>query len=814
MAFETTPVPSLPAGNLPVRLSTFVGRERECIEVIRLLTTTRLLTLVGTGGIGKTRLALEAARTVEPAFFDGVRFVELGGLSDPALVAEAIASDLGLSDVHGQPLEETLTAFLRTRHMLLVLDNCEHLLVAAARIVAVLLRSPCAENLRVLATSRQALGVEGETVWRVPSLDVPDAGSNPGTDEIAATEGVRLFCQRAQSFQAGFVLNDLNATAVGRVCRRLDGIPLAIELAAARIRIMSPQQILARLDDQLRLLVGGSRTAPSRQQTLRATLDWSFALLDEPERAALRRFGVFAGGWSLDAAEAVAAAVDDVARADVLSLLVALVDRSLVVVDMEALPAQAWYRMLDTVRQYALEKLRDDDGEAIRQAHAEWYVALVEGAQAALSGPEQGDWLDRLEREHANLRVALSWAKEASPELALRLAAGLGRFWMMRGHFVEGRMWLESLLSAYSPATAHRARALLELGRLHVRAGDLRAGRDVLQESVVLYGQLRERRRSAEALRELGTAHVFLGDLQLARTMGGQALQAFRDLSDDVGAGWTLAMLGSVARTEGKVVQAAPYFEESIELLRPSGDPEAIGYVLNNLGQLARARGNYAAADRLLEDSLAVFRSIRAASRIGWTLGCLSSVALCQGDLDRADRLLDEARVLLEAIGDRHMLRHGLWIAGVLAVKGGQYARGVRLIAAGAKYPIVRLSLDPDELRDWDTSLRVARSRLGGRAYNEAWAEGNAMSLEEAIAYGLTRERAPPPSKPSPRLALTVREREVARLIVAGCSNREIAERLVISERTAEAHVSNLLSKAGLRSRAQFAVWAIQQGLT
>jgi non-specific serine/threonine protein kinase len=798
------------APSLPFELTTFVGREREQAEVARLIDTTRLLTLVGSGGVGKTRLALAVAGVLADDYVDGVWLVELASLADPALVAQAVITTLGV-DLAGQSPDDTLVGFLRARQLLLILDNCEHLQDACARLAEHLLRR-CPE-LRILATSRTTLGVAGETAWRVPSLMVPDPRSGTGTDEIAACEAVRLFCIRARSALPSFVLGDTNATVVADICRRLDGIPLAIELAAARVRLLGPVQILERLDDRFSLLVGGSTTGPTRQQTLRATLDWSYALLSETERLLLQRLSVFAGSWTLEAAQTIwSDGGRD--RPDVLEVLSGLVDQSLVLV--EGQEVQARYELLETVRQYALERLHQSNTEnSVRARLADYYVALAEQAELGLIGHEQASWLNRLEREHDNLRGVLGWGGGTAAELGLRLSGSLVRFWDMRGYLREGRAWLEGFLAVEPTRTAMRAKALQALGELSVRQGDNAPAHACFEDSAGLYAEIGDAHGRAVALGWLGFTIALEGDYPRGGGLLDESVALLRNLGDLHGAGWALGRRGMLARTEGDFARAKRLLEDALELQRPTGGDEGIAFVLNNLGQLARIDGEYRSAERLLEQSLVIFRALDAKAQVGWTLGCLGNVARLQGKLDRAQQLLDESVGVLNAIGCERHAAQGLSFAGVLAVQQGHFVRGVRLIGAGANYAPLRASLDVDELRDWDQSLAIARGRLGEEAYGTAWADGQVMHLTQAVAYALSTERPSsavlPHSSPS-AWPLSPREREVAVLIARGHSNREIAEQLVIGERTAEAHVTHVLTKLGLRSRAQVAVWVLEHG--
>jgi predicted ATPase/DNA-binding XRE family transcriptional regulator len=456
--------------NLPAQLSSFIGREQELAEVRSLLPTTRLLTLTGAGGVGKTRLALRVATDVDSEYRDGVWLVDLAPLADPLLVPKALALALDVQEQAGRPLIETLTDRLRRRRLLLVLDNCEHLVQASADLADALLRR-CA-GLRVLATSRQVLRVPGESVWRVPSLQVPEDPERTTRDEVARTEAARLFTERARALQPAFSLTDQNVRAVSQVCRQLDGIPLALELAAARMAVLSADQLAARLEDRFKLLTGGNSTGLPRHQTLYGTLDWSHELLSEPERILFRRLAVFAGGWTLEAAEVVCADRGFTGQR-VLELLADLVGKSLVIVDTR--PEGARYRMLETLRQYAFQKLCEADEETeLCRRQRDWCIALVEEANPHLYRWEQVEWLDRLEREHDNLQAALAWSNaDADGGVPLgRLVKALGWFWYLRGHLNVGRPWLEQAVGDIEQVSA-RGGALLSMGWVAFGRGEL-----------------------------------------------------------------------------------------------------------------------------------------------------------------------------------------------------------------------------------------------------------------------------------------------------------------------------------------------------
>jgi len=504
--------------NLPASLSSFVGRERELVEAKRMLAMTRLLTLTGAGGSGKTRVALEVAKDLVGAYPDGVWLVELASLAEGTLVPQAMAEALGASEEPGRTLIEALVDVLRSKQMLLVLDNCEHLLGAAARLTETLLGA-CA-GLRVLATSRQALGVQGEATWLVPPLSGPDPQKRHTVEKLGGYESVRLFVERARSRAPAFALDPKNAPAVEEICWRLEGMPLAIELAATRVGTLGVEQISERLGDSLKLLICSSRTATRRQRTLRGTLDWSFELLDEPERKLFGRLSVFAGGWTLEAAEVVGAG-DGIEEGEVLGLLSQLVDRSLVVIESTG-EGRVRFRMLEPVRQYAQERLEESgEADAVRSRHATFFLGLAEEAEPELQGPRQGAWLEQLEREHDNLRAALSWSLgSGETELGLRLSGALSSFWAVLGYLQEGRSWLEATLAKATLANTDeasvpaRAKAVVGAGEIAWEQGDHERSRTLLEEGLVLFRQLGDEVGVASTLSNLGTAALFQNELE------------------------------------------------------------------------------------------------------------------------------------------------------------------------------------------------------------------------------------------------------------------------------------------------------------
>ena len=781
--------PSYPSpNNLPAPLTSFVGREEELLEVKRLLSMTRLLTLMGAGGSGKTRLALEVARELSGAYPEGARLVELAPLSDPDLVPQAVAQALGIRDQPGRPLADTLADHLRAKEeLLLVVDNCEHLVDAAARLAVVLLES--CPRLRILATSREPLGVPGEAVWTVPPLSVPGGDREPTVEGLMRTEAVRLFLDRARSRLPGFRLSGENAGAVGRICRRLEGIPLVIELAAGRMGAMAVEQVAQRLDDSLKLLTGGGRTVEPRQQTLRATLDWSHGLLSETERRLFGRLSVFAGGWTLEAAEEVCSG-EGFQRGDVADLVSRLVDKSLVVAGEEHEGALR-YRMLEPVRQYGRERLKESgEDEGVRRRHAAFFLALAEEAEPELRGPRQGLWVQRLEQEWDNLQAAMAWllGPRGETEGAARLGWALWLFWWVRGRFTEGRRWMEEALAkgGAMPAAA-RARALFVAGMMADGQADLRAAHPLVEEGLVL----------------------------------------FEELGDKFGHACALGSAGLVEFGRGQDERGIALFEEASCLFLEAGEKFAAAFMLNFLAVVKLKRGSNARAKRLAEQGLSVFREIGGKQGISVALYILAMVAQAEGDYERAWGLLREALEPAAEVGDESNVAYCLQGLAALTASEGGVARAARLWGAAEALletiEVTAYAHAPDRAL-YERQVRSARAKLDGAAWQAAWAQGRAMTTEQAIEYALSEdtgqektptapvavaERPPPPGERAG--ALTRRELEVALLVGQGLTNRRIAEELLISANTANNHVAKILKKLGLGTRAEIAAWVAQR---
>ena len=680
--------------NLPEPLASFVGRARELDEVVQRLSQARLLTLYGSGGVGKTRLALRLAAGVLGEFPDGVWLAELAPLTDPALVAQAVAAAIGLKEEPGRPIAQTLAAHLKERQVLLVLDNCEHVLDACARLAQALLAA--CPRLKLLASSREALGIAGEQALRVPSLALPDAGVAPTPQAIAHCEAVQLFVERATLVRPDFRLGERNAAAVASICRRLDGIPLALELAAARVRSLAAEEIDHRLDQRFRLLTGGSRTALPRQQTLRSLIDWSYDLLREPERRVLQRLSVFAEGWTAAAAGPVCAGAG-VDADDVADLLQSLCDKSLVLADER--DGRTRYQLLETVRQYARERLLEQgDGEAARDRHLGHFLHRAEQAAAALTGPEQARWLRELEDEHANLRAAFEWSVAAAAPAAagLRLCGALQRFWLVHGHLTEGRASCARALDAGAagPPTLARADALNAAGVLAYHQHDAAAAEAQHREALEIRRALGDRRGAAISLNNLGILARDRGDFAAARELQQQSLAIAREIGNANGAARSLGNLGMIALDEHDFASARALFEESLAMMRELSDDDGSAIGLHLLGDVCRETGDLAAARACFADSLVILGRLGHKVRIAYSLDELAALAATLGDPAAAARLWGAAERLRDELGSPAP-------------------------AAAEDVAAARAALRDDA------------------AFDAAWREGRAWPLEQAIASAL-----------------------------------------------------------------------------
>lgn len=765
--------------NVPAQPTRLIGREPEVAAVREQLLRpdVRLLTLTGAGGSGKTRLALEVAAGLVERFADGVFLIDLAPSRDSAVVVSAIARPLGVRDIGGRPLFETLKEHLRSRRVLLVLDNFEHVLPAAIQLAELLAACP---ELKMLATSRAPLRVRWEHEFVLPPLPVPDLRQLPTPGVLAHNPAVGLFVQRAQAVRVDFCLTAETAQPVAEICVRLDGLPLALELAAARVKALAPAALLERLQHRFEIMVGGPQDQPARHKTLRAAIDWSYDLLDEAERMLFRRLAVFAGGWTLEAAEVVCRGEGPGVGA-VLHGLTRLVDQSLVVAE-EGSGREFRYHFLETIREYAQARLEQHAEAAdMRHQHAAYFVAMAERASARLHGREQVPWLEWLEREHDNLRAALGWslAKDGRAEMGLRLAAALWEFWSIRGYLSEGQSWLEKAYDRGMEAEPGvRAQALNGLGTFAWMRGEYGRSVPLLQESVGLSKEAGDLAGEGRVLCQLSWAE---SDQNRALALLDEALDLVCEAGDQWGESYVRFFRGGWLTLYGQGESAVPWLEASAGLYHELEDDRGLAYTLVCLGEVMQSRCASPRAAELLREAVALFAPLRDLWGLLVCLVRLASVAISTGDFARTATLLG-------------------------AAEGVQRRTGSEL-------------MPPDQAQH-DRDAAATRVALGEVAFEAAWAEGRAMSLEQTVGYALqTEESLAPTCGAGDRSAgrgldrLTPREREVAELVAHGLTNRQIAEHLVVSERTVDSHVEHIRDKLRVRSRAQIAAWAVTHGL-
>ncbi len=835
------PHESRPADNLPASLSSFVGRQQEMADVQTLLSAHRLVTLTGPGGGGKTRLALAVAGALRGSYPDGVWLVELAPLAAETLVPQAVTSALGLREEAGRPVGDLLVHHLRARSALLLLDNCEHLVAACAALAASLL--PACPDIRLLATSREPLGVPGEAVWVVPPLTLPEPqpwrSPSHKQESLAAyrrSEAIQLFVARAATASPGFRLTAENGMYVAEICRRLDGLPLAVELAAARLRAFSARQIAERLGDRFRLLGSGPRAAPARHQTLTATLDWSYELLTVEEKQLLGRLAVFADGWTLEAAGAVCAG-ETIRPGAVIPLLSDLVDKSLVVVDAAA--GRHRYRLLDTVRHYASRKLAEaGEVAAVHDRHLSHFIQWAEMATERLSGPAQQEWLERFEAEHDNLRAAHDWSQGAADRAGagLRLAVACGFFWRLRGYLSEGRERLGRSLDQ-AGAGGHgkaRAPALLRAAHLAYLQSDYDDCRWLAQAALDGNRQLDAEGRieRAQALDLLAKVAIETGDYERAPDHLNDALHIYQELDYGRGIANTLMQLGGWAMRRGDYEQADAYLARSLTYYRDLTEPFLTGSVLSALGELALRRGRYDLAVDRLGESLALRRSLDDRLGIAASLGSLAWAALLQADYPRMRLLLGESLAIRTDIGDQGgiawclekaaeaLILEASALPAVLRRRVGARAARVFAAAAGLRAPLHSV-MDPSDRPAYELIVQALRADLGEARFAAAWGEGGALPLSDVVEAALApafspEDKARLSQAQADRLkygGLSPRERQTAALIAQGKSNRAIAEILVVREKTVETYVTRILNKLGFDSRVQIATWAVTTGL-
>ncbi len=837
--------------NLPQRLTSFIGRERELAEVKHLLSTSRLLTLIGPPGIGKTRLGLEVATCLVDAFRDGVYFAPLAPISDPDLVMPTIAQTIGVKENAGEPLLQSLQSYLKEKQTLLLLDNFEQL-VSAAPLLAELLEA--CPGLKLLVTSRELLRLYGEHNYPVPPLSLPplpEPNRLLEPEALSRHEAVALFMQRAQAVNPGFQLTNRNAHAVAEICLRLEGLPLAIELAAARILVLPPEELLARLTSKLTLLTGGARNLPERHQTLQAAIDWSYNLLDPDEQTLFRRLGVFLGGCTLHSTTEVCCFH---LRMDSLDGVTSLIGKSLLQRqgehDMSEAGGEPRFTMLETVREYARDKLENaGELDSTADRHLDYFVQLAEAAEQGTLGNELAQWMRRLDAEHYNLRAALEWSlsREGRAEQGLRLAGALMRYWDNRGYFSEGRQWCTRLLTKIEqgpertrPST-ERAKVLRALAGTLWEQGDFSEASSPYEASLAMSKALGDDWGVAAALLGLGNVAMWSGEYDLSLSLDQECLVIGRRLGDTSIVSGALSNMGIALVWKGEYRAAQSPLEEALAIDRELGDIAGIAGTLLPQGVVACGLGEYEQAKALIEESLSMAREVGLERIIAGCLAQLGRIALREGDPQLAQTLLLEGVTRGQVSGTRRWSRWYLVGLADVAHLRGMVTRAAKLIGAsegdlsayGAHYERA-ISTEIDRI------IASVRTELDEETFTRLVGEGRAMLLEEAAAYAtesnatspsrLERPHAPagtssgsqesgPPGdrEPTPYPGhLTEREVEVLRLIAAGKSNQEIASELVLSLRTVERHISNIYQKIGATGkvgRASAATYALTHRL-
>jgi len=818
--------------HLPEEPNTFIGRERELVELRQLLHRTRALTLSGPGGIGKTRLALRLLASAAAEFPDGVWFVELADLRQPDLVVSRIAAVIGITEEAGRPLLETLGDALRPRRMLLALDNCEHLLDACAQVCRHVLAS--APGLRLLNTSREPLSVAAETIWRVPPLSVAPAGADPAAAAPGAEryEAVRLFADRAAASKPGFTVGPDNVAAITAICRALDGMPLAIELAAARVRALSVEQIVARLDDRFGLLTAGDRSAAPRQRTLRAAIEWSYELLTDPERALFRRLSIFSG-WSLEMAEQVCAD-EEIPAAEVLGLTAALVDKSLVVLDPELL-GQARYRMLDTIREYAALRLAQaDEAATFRSGFRDYAIRTSEHnlalgmARIEASWPDRVDVFRRYDVDAGNVIQILNWCLEqGDAEAGMRICAAVSPCWIVWGTFGEGGEWLRSFLALDMTGVPARVQgaATVVRGQLTL-SSDPAAAWALGTEGLKLCREADDRYWVAVGLNLLAEIALHTGRIDEAAVSADEALAIAQAAGDGWNEGYALGTRAAIAARRGMLREAEQQATASVAVMRRIDQQWGAARALLGLGDLARFRNHPGEAHGWYVEALAILREIGARPEIARCLAGLGRVAMDLGAIEQARRHLTRSLRLSHATGSRIGVARGLEAFAALTGHEGRSELAVQLAAAAAALREAA-GLPPLSGARVEAYLAQAR-RLGDATVARLWASGQALTSEAAVALALDAP-APSAAMPSgkgpagenpaltvvgryrvaaaPPSSLTQREYEIAELVAGGLSNKAIAAELSISHTTAARHVANIMNKLGFNSRSQIAAW-------
>lgn len=839
----------VPPTNLPTPATAFIGRAAQVGEVVRLIADedVRILTLTGPGGVGKTRLAVKACERLLPGFEHGVFFVSLASIMEPGLAVPAIANTLGLKESGSTKPADALADFLQDKDMLLLLDNFEQVASAGPSVTRLLANAP---GVRLMITSRTALHLYGEYDWQVPPMDLPDdtgivkagAATTKGEDllrEIGGCEAIQLFVARGKEVRPGFALTADNARDVAEICRRLDGLPLALELAAARLRIFSPQSLLKRLDKVLPMLVEGARDLPDRQRTLRNAIEWSYNLLDENERRLFALMSVFLGGCTIEAVQHVWNDMyrggtrekneDGDAGGEIVRKLESLVAQNLVR-QREQDDGESRFWMLATIREYGLEKLTESKlREQAQDAHARFFLALSEAGSAAHALAKNNDeWLRRTDRDFDNMRTALSWSSErGDAEVALRITVALVWYWTVRGYFVEAAHWLDDVLAkSEGLAPGLRADAFWQAGWLAMSRNDFAHTKVFAEESLKLYQEIGDRKGIAKVLSHLGIVAAEQEDYPLALSRFGESIEVWRELDHRTNVAMLLGNLCFLAQYEGDFKRAISYGEESLELQRTSGSNIGITGTGINLGLAYLHSGNYAAGMALHEEMLAEAEAIGSKRDMALAHTYLGLSLLLQGKPGDAAPHYRESLRIFEEIGNQFGVGRSLLGLAGAATAEGRYREGAVLSEAAHNLIEEARGKPVPAERGMDAHAREeARKRLGEGAFGEALRQGRGMSRAEGIEVALGRRALPVLQHPEPveirptepvsaqSGEITARELEVLRLITAGLTNKEIGERLVLSHRTVQAHLYRIFSKLNVTTRTAATRYAIEHGL-
>jgi predicted ATPase/DNA-binding CsgD family transcriptional regulator/Tfp pilus assembly protein PilF len=799
------------ASGIPIPLTSFIGRERETAGLSGLMKTRRLITLTGAGGCGKTRLALWLADKAKDRYPDGVHWVDLASVMEMSLVVQAVARALVLPPPAGITLTDSMLDSLQGKRLLLVLDNCEHLLPACANLVERLL---AVSGIHILATSREPFSVEGEALYPVAPLSLPPIDFT-GLD-LARFDAIRLFIERTQAVLPSFALSARNSQTIVSICRRLDGIPLAIELAASRVNLLSLGEIEARLDDRFSLLKTMHPTI-AHHQTLRAAVEWSHDLLGVQEQILLRRVAVFSGTFSLEAAEAVCAR-SQIVPAQVLDLLASLVNKSLVIAE-TLLHSPARYRMLETIREFALEKLEaTGETDAMRELHLAHFLRLAEAAVPKLRGSEQKAWLNRLELEHDNFRAALGWSLSGGVvEAGMRTANALAFFWNSHGYAYEGQSWLERFLdgSRDKVSTLVRAKSASSAGLLAGILGDAASARKRGQEAVELCQALGEAGKSilASALVGLASGNRGTGEFSKALDELQQAIQLNRELDDASGLAFTYQMLALTAMDLEDYALARESLRKGLELAQALKDTVRAAHITDYLGDLCRCEGKYREARQWYETSLATFKEAGASRDVAGVLHNLAHACFHLGEKDKAESLFRESLSLQKALHNRQGIAECITGFSAILLDRGVAAEAACLLTAVAIHGRDAVMQWPAERMEYNRSLARSSQMISAARFEQVQTEGRHLSLEQAeeFALDLLEKTQGYQKETGPDWGgLTARELEVAALIGAGKSNIEIADELVLSKRTVESHVAHIRSKLGFTNRSQIVRWAVE----